>query len=303
MKAKRSFCDSHLLKTATMHPKSEVPTWVAPATAKPSDRRLPGQGCEHWSASLSTISRFPLTTNWGWKYFQNMTDDATDEPEQPASVKPLLWNMHPPALPPIIMPPTSLPKQNPLRTCSLRPLSQPLPRLPSFDRCHLFPLHYPNLPCFISLFLTRLRPHLAEQLPPPPLFGSQNCSVIVRVEYVSCGIWRRLPGPHWLFAQVTLSQYVRLGRHEYTDVIPVVNSQAASSSHDLSTVPQRRLKTVLWSAALRPEGNKVRGRSRGRRRGMMGKSQRWQRMEKGCSQEPGREEGSPHRPEEGPLWV
>lgn len=151
--------------------------------------------------SLSTINGFPLTTNWGWEFLQNMTDNAPDEPAQPASIKPLLWGKHPPALSPIIMAPTSLPKQNRLRTCSLRPLFQPLPRLLSFDPGRLFTLHYPNLPCFISLFLTRLlRPNLVEQLPLPPLFGSQICSVIVHVEYVSCGIWRTLPGPHWLFA-------------------------------------------------------------------------------------------------------
>lgn len=133
---------------------------------------------------------------------------------QPVS-SPFFGGMHPPSLSPITMPPTSLPKQNPLRTCSLKPLSQPLPRLLSFDPSHLFPLHYPNLPCFTSLFLTRLlRPNLVGQLPPPPLFGSQNCSVIVHVEYVSCGIWRTLPGPHWLFAQVTLSQDIRFGWRE-----------------------------------------------------------------------------------------
>lgn len=37
MKPKRSCCDSRLLKTATMRPKSEVPIWVAPAIEKPSD--------------------------------------------------------------------------------------------------------------------------------------------------------------------------------------------------------------------------------------------------------------------------
>lgn len=295
---KKPFCDSHSLKTASMHPKFEVLAqvlpWVASTIEKPSDWGLPGWSHECWLVCLSTVPKFPLTSNWRWEYFQNITGGTLGGPGHPASVsRPSFGSTSPPALPPVITSPFLYPSRAPWKLTFLELC--PHLGLVSWTLIHAISsrLHYPNLSDFISVCLTRLLR--------PNLWNSAFYYLCLILKIFSMISHPQQGHAKWLF-QAPTSYLFRKPCYCTSDVCSVGRLNKCLWSTTMCPCPP-----MTW--ALSPQGGSRQCSGLqfwgllGMGGGEMGESQSQQRKNKSCSKEVRRNEGMQHRPGNGPPYA